>query len=77
MSGAALVFLLVGFGLAQRAILVWPLALLASFLVAAVGAWFVLRGEALVAIMLIGFVIIWGLADRSTEAKFESIGKLG
>ena len=66
LAGLGVVAAFVGFFLANSAIRVLPLAIVASVLVASVGAWFVLRGEGLVAIMLLGFVIIWGLTDRTT-----------
>lgn len=41
----------------------------ASVIIAAIGAWFVFRGEALIAVLLLGFVIGWVLVDRDTTAS--------
>ncbi|MEL6985158.1 MAG: SGNH/GDSL hydrolase family protein, partial [Actinomycetota bacterium] len=59
-------------GLAVGALLTWQilrlpeLVLLAVAIVAAIGAWFVFRGEALIAVLLLGFVFAWVLVDRTT-----------
>ncbi|NOX29476.1 MAG: hypothetical protein GXP35_05430, partial [Actinobacteria bacterium] len=37
----------------------------------AIGAWFVFRGEGIIAIVLIGFVVVWGIADRTTETALD------
>ncbi len=42
------------------------LVVLAAAIVTAVGAWFVFRGEALIAVLLLGFVFAWVLVDRTT-----------
>jgi lysophospholipase L1-like esterase len=58
-------------GLAAGTLLVWrimplpELVVLGVSLVAAIGAWFVFRGEALVAVLLLGFVLAWVLVDRN------------
>ncbi len=59
--------------LAVGAVLTWQilrlpeLVLLGGVFVAAIGAWFVFRGEALVAVLLLGFVFAWVLVDRTTD----------
>lgn len=58
--------------IALGAVLTWQilrlpeLVVLAVAIVAAVGAWFVFRGEALIAVLLLGFVFAWVLIDRTT-----------
>lgn len=59
-------------GIAVGAFLTWQiirlpeLVLLAVAIVVAIGAWFVFRGEALIAVLLLGFVFAWVLIDRTT-----------
>ncbi len=43
------------------------LSAIVSVVVAAIGAWFVFRGEALIAVLLLGFVIGWVLVDRDVS----------
>ena len=62
--------LLAGVLLTQRLIEVVLVTAVAALVIAAVGAWFVFRGEALIAILLLGFVVGWVLVDRqSVEAE--------
>ncbi|MGI9597214.1 MAG: SGNH/GDSL hydrolase family protein, partial [Acidimicrobiales bacterium] len=37
-----------------------------TVVIAAIGAWFVFRGEALIAVLLLGFLVGWVLVDRTT-----------
>ncbi|MEM9653726.1 MAG: SGNH/GDSL hydrolase family protein, partial [Actinomycetota bacterium] len=45
----------------------FDLALFATLVLAGIGAWFVFRGEALVAVLLLGFVLGWVLVDRIAD----------
>lgn len=42
-----------------------------ALVVAAVGAWFVFRGEALIAVLLLGFIVGWVLVDRTSEEPLD------
>lgn len=59
--------------LVAGAVLTWrilrlpELVVLGVVIVAAVGAWFVFRGEALIAVLLLGFVFAWVLVDRTAS----------
>ncbi len=44
---------------------------LVTVVVAAIGAWFVFRGEALIAVLLLGFVVAWVLVDRTTDIAVD------
>lgn len=53
----------------QNLLRVWGISLLVSAVLIAGGMWFVFRGEGFVAIMVIGFVLLWALGDRATTAE--------
>jgi lysophospholipase L1-like esterase len=63
---AGLVLLALGTLLTYRTLRLPDLTLLAVATVAAIGAWFVFRGEALIAVLLLGFVSAWVLVDRTS-----------
>ncbi|MEM9564646.1 MAG: SGNH/GDSL hydrolase family protein [Actinomycetota bacterium] len=74
--GPPLSYLVFGIGLVALAagvLLTWQtlrlpeLVLLGAAVVAAIGAWFVFRGEALVAVLLLGFVFAWVVVDRTAD----------
>ncbi len=74
--GPPLSYLVFAVGLAALAaggFLTWQtlrlpeLVLLGATVVAAIGAWFVFRGEALVAVLLLGFVLAWVVVDRTAD----------
>ncbi len=64
--GLAIVF--VGWWWARSVFGFAGLAGVVTAAVVLVGAWFVLRGEAIILIVFVGFIAIWGLPDGSTRA---------
>jgi len=64
---------LIGLGwLAARVSLGVPgWASMLTTLVVVVGAWFVFRGEAIIAVVIIGFVAVWGMADGYTSLPVD------
>lgn len=59
-----LVALVVGWALLGGVLPLPPLVLLAWFLVAVLGAWFVFPGEALIAVLVVAFALAWVVVDR-------------
>jgi lysophospholipase L1-like esterase len=47
------------------------LAALLTALVAVVGAWFVFRGEAIILVVFVGFVAVWGLSDDPSRVAAD------
>lgn len=45
--------------------------ILVAVVISAIGAWFVFRGEALIAMLLLGFVLGWVLVDRTSEIALD------
>ena len=74
-GGAALVVGLAGIGWAatmiDQTIGGLDLVLAAVVGLAGIGAWFVFRGEAVIAVLLLGFVLGWVLVDRTSDADLS------
>ncbi|MGH1490942.1 MAG: SGNH/GDSL hydrolase family protein [Acidimicrobiales bacterium] len=51
--------------------------LVAVVVIGAVGAWFVFRGEALIAVLLLGFLLAWVLIDRITDEPLDPTPEAG
>jgi hypothetical protein len=66
MIGAGLAAIAGGGLLVYDLVKVAGITIVASGIIAAISAWFVFRGEGLVAAVLIGFVLVWVLVDRTT-----------
>lgn len=49
----------------------WGIGLVLASLVVVVGAWFVWRGDGLILVFLLGFLLVWGLADGYSPAPAD------
>ncbi len=49
----------------------------AALVISGVGAWFVFRGEALIAVLLLGFLLAWVLVDRITDEPLDPTPEAG
>jgi hypothetical protein len=69
LGGAALIGL--GWLAAWRAFDVPGWASMLTTFVVVVGAWFVFRGEGIIAVVIVGFVGVWGMADGYTSVAVD------
>jgi lysophospholipase L1-like esterase len=49
----------------------WQLGVVVAAFVWGIGTWYIFRGEGIVLVLLIGFVAVWGLVDRTAAADAD------
>ena len=69
--GIGLVGMGVGALLTNAIVGSWVVTAVTTIVIAAIGAWFVFRGEALIAVLLLGFVVAWVVVDRTADAPVD------
>ncbi len=70
-TGAGIVLIAVGVVDMAQAARVWGIALLVGLVLVLIGAWFVLRGEGLMAMVLAALLVLWGMGDRTEPLESD------